>query len=306
MDRLESMTVLLAVVEAGSLSAAARRLRAPLATVSRKVADLERRLGTMLLVRRSRRVELTASGRIYVDAIRPLLAQLAEAERTAAGEYRAPQGELAITAPVVLGRTYVLPLFAQFLLEHPRIQGRAMLVDRHVDLIEERMDLAVRVGNLRDPTLVATRVGAVQRVVCASPAYLARRGVPSRPEDLLQGHDAVTFQGYSASHGWAFQRGGAPFTIDVPHRLAVNSTEAGVDVALAGLGFVRVHSYQVARELRDGALRTVLADFALPSTPVSLVYPAGARLPAKARAFIDWGLDRLRAGLSGLPPSRDG
>jgi DNA-binding transcriptional LysR family regulator len=302
MDRLESMTVLLAVVAAGSLSAAARELRTPLATVSRKVADLEQRLGTSLLVRRSRRVELTASGRAYVEAIRPLLEQLAEAERVAAGEYRAPQGELAVTAPVLFGRVYVLPLLVEFLLEHPKIQGRAMLVDRHVDLLEERIDVAIRIGELSDPTLVAARVGTVQRVVCASPAYLARRGIPSRPEDL-QGHEAITFRGFTASRGWTFRRQGGPFTIDVSPRLTVNSAEAAVDAARAGLGFTRVLSYQVERELREGELQEVLSEFAPSAIPVSLVYSGRARLPAKARAFIDWALDRLRARLAKASPA---
>jgi len=185
MDRLESMHVLLVVVDAGSLSAAARRLRAPLATVSRNIAALERRLGTSLLVRRSRRVELTESGRAYVETIRPLLAQISDADRTAGGEYRAAQGELAVTAPVLFGRMYVVPLLVEFLAEHPAIRGRAMLVDRHVDLVEERMDVAIRIGRLRDPSLVAARVGALRRVVCASPAYLARLrdagvGLPAR------------------------------------------------------------------------------------------------------------------------------
>jgi len=300
MDRLESMTVLLVVVEAGSLSAAARRLRTALATVSRKVAELERKLGANLLVRGQRRVELTASGRAYVDAIRPLLDQLREAERTVAGEYDMPQGELAITAPPVFGRRYLLPLLFEFLAAHPKIRARVLLVDHHVDLIDERMDVALRLGPVKDATLVSTRVGSVTRMVCGSPAYFGDHGVPDCPEDLHD-HEAIGFQGFSASNGWAFQREGVAFTIVPPARLTVNSTEGAVEAALAGLGLTRVLSYQIEDQLRAGALQAVLTGFAPRPTPVSLVYSSRARVPLKVRTFIDWVRPRLRSRLSQAP-----
>ena len=195
MDRLEAMAVLLTAVEEGSLSAASRRLRLPLATVSRKVADLEKHLRTQLIVRTSRRVELTDAGRAYVAAAKSILEQVEEAERAAAGEYIAPRGELHVTAPEVFGRRHVLPVALAFLADNPEITLRLFLADRQINMVEEHVDVAVRIGHLEDSGLIARRVGAVRRVICASPGYLARRGTPQRPEDLT-GHDGISFRGF--------------------------------------------------------------------------------------------------------------
>ena len=179
MDRLEAMAVLLAVIDTGSLSAAGRRLGMPLTTVSRKIANLEARLGTRLLTRSSRRASPTEAGRAYAAACRRILEAVGEAERAAAGEYRAPRGSLAITAPIVFGRLHVLPVAAEFLETYPEIDLRMILADRVVDLLEDQVDVAVRIGELPDSRLVATRIGAIRRIVCAAPAYLAVRGTPA-------------------------------------------------------------------------------------------------------------------------------
>ncbi|SDB49513.1 LysR family transcriptional regulator [Belnapia rosea] len=299
MDRFDAMSVLLAVVEEGSLSAASRRLRAPLATVSRKVADLERHLGTRLLVRTSRHVELTDTGRAYVAASKRIIEQVEEAERQAAGEYSAPRGELHVTAPVMFGQRHLLPVALAFLDEQPEISLRLMLVDRQVSLADEHIDVALRIGHLEDSGLVATRVGAVCRVVCASPGYLARRGVPRLPEDLAQ-HDGISFQGFAQSPEWRYRRDSAAFTVEPRRRLAVNTTEAAIQAALAGFGVIRVLSYQVADELRSGQLRTLLADFAPEPMPVSLVYGMAELLPLKVRSFLNWTVPRLRTGMANL------
>ncbi|MGO4675047.1 LysR family transcriptional regulator [Bosea sp. 2YAB26] len=300
MDRFDAMSVLLAVVEEGSLSAGARRLRSPLTTVSRKVADLEQHLGTRLLVRTSRRVALTDAGRDYVAASRRILEQVEEAERAAAGEYSEPRGELSVTAPVVLGRRHVLPVAAEFLAEYARIDLRLFLIDRHVNLLEEHLDIGVRLGHLADSSLMGTRVGEVRRVICASPGYLARHGRPAVPEDL-RAHDGITFKGFSTSPEWRYRGDTEALSVEPRTRLAVNSTEAAVEAAVAGLGVARVLSYQIVDELRSGALVPLLEAFAPEPIPVQLVYAAQGQLPVKARAFLDWAAPRLRARLADLP-----
>jgi DNA-binding transcriptional LysR family regulator len=211
MDRFDAMAVLLAVVEEGSLSAASRRLRAPLATVSRKVADLERHLRTQLLVRSSRRVELTDAGRAYVAASRRIIEQVEEAERQAAGEYRALRGELHITAPTMFVQRHLLPVALAFLAGHPEITLRLMLADQQVSLADEHIDVALRIGHLEDSSLVATRLGFVRRVICASPGYLARRGVP-RVRGTWRSTTA------SASKASPYRRNGATGTTTVSSR----------------------------------------------------------------------------------------
>lgn len=297
-DRFDAMVVLLAVVEAGSLSAGARRLRAPLATISRKVADLERHLGAKLLLRTSRRLVLTEAGQAYVAAVRRILAQLEEAERQAAGEYSAPIGELHVTAPVVFGERHLLPVALGFLAKYPGITLRLMLADQQLSLVQEQIDVALRIGHLAESALIATRVGTVQRVICASPDYLARRGVPRRPEDLA-GHDGIVFQGFAIAPEWRYQRDSVAFAVEPRPRLAVNTTGAAIQAALGGHGIIRVLSYQVAEELRDGRLQALLPEFAPDSLPVSLVYPAGELLPLKVRSFLDWTVPRLRARMAG-------
>jgi DNA-binding transcriptional LysR family regulator len=299
MDRLDAMSVLLAVVEEGSLSAASRRLRSPLASVSRKVADLERHLQTQLIVRTSRRIELTDAGRDYIVAAKRILEQVEEAERAAAGEYSAPRGELHITAPEVFGRRHVLPIALGFLAENSEITLRLFLADRQVSMVEEHVDVAVRIGHLEDSGLIATRVGAVRRVICASPAYLARRGVPRTPADL-ENHDGITFRGFPITPEWRYRKDGAAFVVEPKTRLAVNATDAAIDAALADLGIIRVLSYQVADELKSGALQAILEEFAPEPLPVSLVYPDGGLLPPKVRAFLNWTTPRLRARLTEL------
>jgi DNA-binding transcriptional LysR family regulator len=299
MDRLNAMEVLLAAVEEGSLSAASRRLRMPLPTVSRKVADLEKHLRTQLVVRTSRRIELTEAGRAYVVAAKGILEQVEEAERTAAGEYSAPRGELHVTAPEVFGRRHVLPVALEFLADNPEITLRLFLADREINLVEEHIDVAVRIGHLEDSGLIATRVGAVERVICASPAYLARRGTPQTPEDLKE-HDGITLRGFAIAPEWRYRKDGAAFVVEPKTRLAVNTTDAAIDAALADLGIIRVLSYQVAGELRSGALQLVLKEFTPEPLPVSLVYPDAGLLAAKVRTFLNWTAPRLRARLANL------
>jgi DNA-binding transcriptional LysR family regulator len=299
MDRLEAMSVLLAVVETGSLTAASRRLSSPLATVSRKILDLEAHLKTRLLIRSSRRVTLTEAGRSYVAACRRILDDVSEAERAAAGEYSAPKGDLIITAPIVFGRLHVLPVVADFLKAYPDIGVRLTLADRIFNLTEEEIDVALRISELPDSSLVATKVGTIRRVVCASPDYLAQRGTPLHPSDLLA-HDCIRFAGLMASVEWTFRVGKADTAIGIRSRLVVNTAEAAIDAAVAGLGVTRVLSYQVEAARRAGRLVILLEDYELPPSPVSLVHAGQGLLPLKTRAFLDFAAQRLRKRIAAI------
>jgi DNA-binding transcriptional LysR family regulator len=253
-------------------------------------------------VRTSRQVELTDAGRAYVGASKRIIEQVEEAERQAAGEYSAPRGELHVTAPVMFGQRHLLPVALAFLAEQPEISLRLMLIDRQVSLADEHIDVALRIGHLEDSGLVATRVGTVRRVICASPGYLAQRGVPRLPEDLAQ-HDGISFRGFAQSPEWRYRRDSTAFTVEPRRRLAVNTTEAAIQAALAGLGVIRVLSYQVADELRSGHLQTLLVDFAPEPMPVSLVYAMTELLPLKVRSFLNWTVPRLRAGMADPNPN---
>ena len=215
MDRLQAMKVLLAVVEAGSLSAASRRLKVPLATVSRRIGELEAHLGAKLLNRTSRSLDLTDAGRDYLAASRRILDDVAEAERAAAGEYAAPKGDLIITAPLVFGRLHVLPVVIEFIKAYPEVDIRLVLNDRIVSLAEDHVDLAVRIGEMPDSSLVAMRVGSISRIVCASPAYLAARGRPRHPAELA-GHDCITFDNLMPAERWVFPQAGSEIAVADP------------------------------------------------------------------------------------------
>ena len=297
MDRLESMATLLAAVEAGSLSAASRKLGMPLATVSRKVSELEAHLKTRLLNRTSRRLILTDAGRSYVEACRRILDDIEEAERAATGEYSAPRGALIITAPIVFGRLHVLPVVTDFLTVYPEIDIRLMLADRVINVLEDQVDLAVRIGDLPDSSLVASRVGSIRRVVCGSPPYLAERGTPRRPQDLST-HACITFEGQGSRDAWTFRARKASLSVAVHSRLIVNTAEAAIDAAIAGIGITRVLSYQALPALRAGRLVLVLKAFEPPPAPVSLVHAGQRMLPLKLRAFLDFAAPRLRATLA--------
>ena len=297
MNRLEAMSTLLAAVDAGSLSAASRKLGVPLATVSRRVSDLEAHLRTKLLLRTSRRLELTDAGRSYVLACREILASVDEAERAAAGEYAVPMGEIVVTAPIVFGRLHMLPVIVEFLSTYPDIDVRLVLTDRITNFIEDHVDVALRIGIMPDSSLIATRLGSVSRVVCASPGYLAAHApVPSQPSDL-EAHACITFEGLMSPTVWTFRTGKAEIAVAVKSRLVVNTAETAIDAAVAGLGVTRVLSYQIANALREGTLEVVLGAFEPEPSPVNLVYAGQSLLPLKTRAFIDFAAERLRRKL---------
>jgi DNA-binding transcriptional LysR family regulator len=297
MDRLEAMSILVAAVEAGSFTAASRRLGVPLPTVSRKVAELEARLKARLLIRTTRKLTLTDAGSAYLAAAKKILEQVAEAERAAAGEYLTPRGDLAIAAPIVFGRLHVLPIVSDFLAAFPDINVQLALSDRNADLIGDQIDLALRIGALDDSSMIAQRAGFVRRVVCASPDFLKAYGAPKTPTDLAA-FPCVTF-GNSAVASWPFApKRRAPLLVPIRARLAVNTAEAALDAALAGVGLTQVLSYQAADAVKDRRLKIVLREFELDPMPVQLVHPAQALPPLKLRRFLEFALPRLKKALA--------
>ncbi|WP_395608436.1 LysR family transcriptional regulator [Pseudomonas sp. B22129] len=293
MNRLESMSVFVTVVDAGSLSAAARALDMPLATVSRKVTELETHLNTRLLHRTTRQLSLTDVGVSYLAACRRILEEIGEAERAATGEYAVPKGELRVTAPIVFGRLHIVPVVAQFLAQYPEISVNLMLTDRVVHLMEEQCDVAVRIGDLPDSSLKAVNVGNVRRVVCASPGYLQTHGEPATPQDLAA-HDCITFDVLASVGAWVFGSGKSQQTVPVHSRLSVNTAEAAITAATLGVGVIRVLSYQVADALQKSDLQVVLQPYESAALPISLVHKGQAPLPLKVRAFLDFVAPRLR------------
>jgi DNA-binding transcriptional LysR family regulator len=301
MDRLEAMTILLRVVDKGSFSAAGRDLDVPLATVSRKVNELEGHLGTRLLVRTTRKVALTDAGVTYVASARRILDEIDETERVAAGEFHVPRGELILTAPVFFGRLHILPIVTEFLAAYPEINVRLLLSDRNLHLIEDHVDMAVRIGPLPDSSMIATRVGSMRTVVCASPKLLSGHGVPKSPQDLA-GLPCVSFEFLSRGSTWPFRLKNAKGATEMPirPRLTVTTAEAAVWAAAQSMGTTRVLHYQCADAVRDGSLRIILTDFELEPLPVHLIHAGGGALPWKMRGFLDFAAGRVRERLRSL------
>ena len=291
MDRIEDITVFIAVAEQASFAAAARRLNRSPTAVTRAVAGLESRLGVRLLNRTTRSVSLTDVGERFLAGARRVVADLTEIEQAAAGQGSAPRGELAVTAPILFGRLHVLPIVNEFLKTFPDVNARLVLLDRPVDLVEERLDAAIRIGRLSDSSAIATRLGALRRVVVASPGYLAQRGEPKRPDDIAA-HDVVTFSGLGR-RAFGDSTGFAP-------RLTVSTAEAAIDATVAGLGLTRVLSYQAVEALSRGSVVRILEAHGPEEVPVHLLYPGGAHPSPKLRAFIDFAVPRLRERLEAI------
>jgi DNA-binding transcriptional LysR family regulator len=297
MDRLEAMSLLVTSAEEGSFSAAGRMLGITLPTISRKVAELERHLKTRLLVRSGRRLSLTEAGQMYVEACRGILSQVSEAESRVSGEYSVPQGEMTVTAPVAFGRLHVVPVVNQFLAAFPEITIRLHLTDRVINLVDDKVDLAVRIGELPDTRQTAIRVGSVRRVVCGSPKYLAKYGTPQTPEDLVR-HMCVTFSTIHSGISWLFSAGGRQRRVISPTcRLHINSAEAAVDAAIASIGITNVLSYQAAQAITEGRLQLILRDFEPAAIPVHLLHARKGRLPLKMRRFLELATPAIRRSL---------
>ena len=299
MDRLEAMSVLLAVSEAGSISAASRKLKVPLATISRKVSELEAHLNARLLMRSNRQITLTEAGRSFVAASRRILQELGDAEREVSSEQKVLKGELVLSAPIALGRFHLLPVVNDFLKDYPSMDVRMVLVDRRLNLIEDHIDISLRVGDLKDFSLIAKIVGSVRRVVCASPTYLKRRGTPKTPDELKD-HDCITFENTLSAQTWSLNVGKVEKPFPIHSRLIVSTAEAATDAAVAGIGLTRMLDYQVAAQIREGTLKLVLESFRSPPKQVHLIYEAGRHLPLKIRTFLDYASPRLKKSMRAI------
>jgi DNA-binding transcriptional LysR family regulator len=296
MPRAEDIAAFIEVAERGSFAEAARRLGRSPAAMTRAVAELEARLGVRLLTRTTRAVALTEAGRQFLAGAKRVLADLDEIERAAAGEGTAPRGELRVTAPILFGRLHVLPIALEFLRRFADVSVALRLLDRPVDLVEEGLDLAVRIGALAESSAVATRVGAVRHIAVAAPGYLARRGTPRAPADL-GAHAIVAFAGIAGIAGverWLFQGEHGEASIAIKPRLIVTTAEAALDAARGGFGITRVLSYQAADDIARGSLVRLLPADEGDDIPIHVMYPGGRHPPPKLRAFLDFTVPRLR------------
>ena len=299
MDRFDAIRTLLAAVDGGSLSAASRKLRMPLPTVSRKVSDLEQHLGTQLVIRTSRKLLLTDAGRAFVGSSRVVLDMLEDAERAASGEYRAPRGDLLVTASILFGKLYVTPIAIEFLAAYPEVKLKLVLADHVVDLVENHVDAGIRIGRLPDSALVASHIGDIHWVTCASPDYVAQRGAPMTADALLD-HDCIAFEGLETARDWRLGQGSDSRTVTIRPRFAINTAESLIDAAIAGVGICRITSYQAASALRAGQLVKVLPELIPEPLPVHLVHGGHAMIPLKLRAFLDFARPRLRAQIAAV------
>lgn len=300
MDKLKAMATFVQIAEAGSLSAAARQSGASLPAVVRTLAALEAELGVRLFNRTTRRIALTEEGRQYLDACRHLLAAVQEAEAALDHQATEPSGPLSITAPVQFGEQFVAPAITRFVQQHPRVRCNVLLYDRVVNLLEEGIDVGVRIGPLEDSSLVAHRVGEVRRMVVASPAFLASQPPLKHPRDLLAAN-CIGLTGASG-HWWDFLDRGRPLHLTVQGNLSFNHVAPAVKACLAGVGYGSFISYQVAPYLADGRLQAVLEDHETDPRPIHVLVPHARLLPARTRKLVDW----LRATLSStvFGPSR--
>jgi DNA-binding transcriptional LysR family regulator len=297
MDRLQAMTAFVSVVETGGFASAARKLDVSPSVVSRIVTELEEHLGVRLLTRTTRIVRLTDTGAAYFEDCRRILGEIDNAEQSAAGAHGAPRGQLVITAPVLFGSAYVMPIVVEYLARYAEVDINCWLLDRIVNMVDEGIDVAIRIGELPDSTLQAISVGSVRRVVCASPAYLERFGTPQTPDDLLN-HTTIVTTGASSSAEWRFVGDERPIAVRLQPRLSTTTNESAIAAAAAGFGITRLLSYQVASHLRDGTLKAVLIEFEPPALPIHVVHREGRHATQKVRAFLDLAIGRLRADSS--------
>lgn len=285
MDRFRAMHAFVRIVDGGSLSSAARSLGVSLPAVVRALRGLEEHLGARLLNRTTRRLSLTDAGQQYYERARQILAEVHDAEASASSARRQPAGTLSLTAPVVYGRLKLLSVLAEYRRRFPDVRVRLLLLDRNVNLIEEGLDLAIRIGELADSSLVATELGRVRRVVFASPSYLRRHGAPDHPRDLAR-HACLSLSVIAPGEQWRFRENGRDIAVKLRPAFVANNADAVIGMAQAGAGIGCALSYQVEAKLAQRRLRLLLEDFAPPAVPVSALYPHGLLTPAKVREFL--------------------
>ena len=294
MDRIYLMTVFVAVAEAESFAKASRHLGMSPPAVTRAISTLEEKLGVRLLARTTRVVRLTEAGARYLEDSRRIIAEIEEADESAAGVGAAPRGQLQVTAPVMFGKLFITPAILDYLERYPAVNVNALFLDRVVNLMDEGVDIAIRIGELPDSSLRAIKVGAVRRVIVAAPRYLRQHGTPLHPRDL-KSHRLVAVTGATSALDWKFYAHDKPISVRVTPRLTVTTNEGAIAAVQEGWGMTRLLSYQVAPYLKRDTLKAVLCKFEPPALPVHVVHLEGRRPTAKVRAFIDLVVERLRA-----------
>ncbi|WGL59793.1 LysR family transcriptional regulator [Pigmentibacter sp. JX0631] len=293
MDRLEAMLIMVAVADGGSLSQASRKLKIPLASISRKISELEAHLNVKLLIRSTRSLELTDYGRSYVGHCRRILDDIEEAERMVIGEYSAPRGLLTITAPVVFGKLHVIPIIAEFLNNFPEVNIQLLLTDSDLDLIEEKIDLAVRIGDLANSTLIASKIGEIRHITCGSSFYFNKHGKPKIPQELNL-HNCINISAFGTAKNWVYYSNKGKMNIKIQPRLEVTTVEAGIEAAALGVGITRALSYQINYYLKNNKLEIILENYEPKPWPVHLVFASGRIIPNKLRSFLEFAKPKLK------------
>lgn len=293
MDRLHLMTVFVAVAETESFAAGSRRLGMSPPAVTRAIAALEKRLGVKLFNRTTRFVRTTEAGQRYLEDSRRIIGEVDDADEAVVGINAAPRGHLAVTAPVLFGKMFVLPAIVEYLRRYPAMEVSALFVDRVVNLLEEGLDLGIRIGELPDSSMKALRVGSVRRVLCASPRYFKQHGTPTDPAALAK-HTIIAASGVSPSSEWKFRHGTKSITVRVQPKLTVNTNDAAIEAAETGCGITRLLSYQIAPQLAPGRLKIILPEWETAPMPIHVIHREGRYAAVKVRAFVDLIADRLR------------
>ena len=299
MDRLQLINIFVTVVDTGGFAGAARKLNVSPPVVTRAINDLEAHLGVRLLTRTTRVVRVTEAGARYAEDCRVILAQLSEADEAVGGLHASPRGRLTVTAPVGFGAMYVTPVVTEYLSRYPEVNVSCWFMDRNVNLLDEGVDIAVRIGELPDSSMQAIRVGKMRLRVCAAPEYLGKHGVPESPEEL-QNHVIIAASGATSTSEWRISNGGSPGVVKLHPRLIATTADAAIAAALTGFGLTNVLAYKVDTHLREGRLKSVLGDFEPPALPVHVLHREGRHASQKARTFIDLAVERLRARLAEL------
>jgi DNA-binding transcriptional LysR family regulator len=292
-DRLYLISVFVAVVDANGFAGAARNLGVSPPAVTRAIAELENQLGVRLLIRTTRVVRVTEAGARYVEDCRRILLTLAEADEAIGGMHGHPKGKLILTAPVLFGSRFVTAIVSEYLQRYQDVSVSCMFLDRLVNMMDEGVDIAVRIGELPDSSMQAIQVGKIRRLICASPAYLERYGIPTSPDDLSE-HSIISASGASTAIEWRLREAGKMRTIKLNARMATTTNDSAIVAAAAGLGLTRLMSYQAADQLRSGLLKTVLVEFEPEALPLNLLHREGRMASPKARAFLDLAIERMR------------
>lgn len=293
MDKIDMMRVFVAAADCQSFVAASQQLDRSAPAVTRSIAQLENTLGVRLFHRTTRRVRLTESGARYYEDAKRVLEDIEEIEAAVAGVYAEPKGVLSLTAPVLFGQKYVVPVLVEYLSKNPAVEVKATFFDRIGNILDEGLDVAIRIGHLKDSSQFATQVGSVQRVVCGSPAYFQKQGIPQSPADLVN-HEIILSSTVEPSTTWAFESSAGRVTVKLSPRLYCSQNDAAISAAKSGFGITRVMSYQVAEEIQNGSLIRVLQEYEVEPMPINIVHLEGRRANAKIRSFVDLATERLR------------